>query len=433
MMQEIYQRGPIACGVAVPDALEAYTGGIFNDKTGNVNIVHDISVVGYGVENGVKYWTVRNSWGTHFGEDGFFRVIRGVNNIAIETDCAWATPKDTWTSDQRHKNTLIEQYEAPTVARVRQPQSTIKDFLKGKNKKYGRVAKNVFPKGEFPPEIQSWDEIKLEDIPKAWDWGNVNGTNYLSWNKNQHIPVYCGSCWAQGTTSSLADRFNIKLGNKNPTPVALNAQVIVNANAGGNCEGGNPAGAYAYAKDFGIPDSSCEQYVAHDLESTFDAMSRCKDCTWPPCPEGKTCQDSCWAVRHKAYFAKNYFSVSGADKMKAEISKNGPIGCGIQATDNFENYHGGIYTEDIGTPELNHEIAVVGYGADETGAEYWIGRNSWGTYWGENGFFRMTMGKNDLGITTDCVAAIPGDVKLVGKDGPHTPSGPDMEKTAFIQ
>jgi len=130
MMQEIYQRGPIACGVAVPDALEKYTGGIFDDKTGDVNIVHDISVVGFGVENGVKYWTVRNSWGTHFGEDGFFRVIRGVNNIAIETDCAWATPKDTWTSDQRHKNTLIEKFEEPTVPRVIYPMSTIKDFLK---------------------------------------------------------------------------------------------------------------------------------------------------------------------------------------------------------------------------------------------------------------------------------------------------------------
>ena len=72
MMQEIYQRGPIACGIAVPDALENYTSGVFQDKTGDMDIVHDISIVGYGVEaDGTKYWTVRNSWGTHFGEDGF--------------------------------------------------------------------------------------------------------------------------------------------------------------------------------------------------------------------------------------------------------------------------------------------------------------------------------------------------------------------------
>jgi len=98
MMQEIYQRGPIACGIAVPVELDYYTGGVFCDTTGDMNIVHDISVVGYGVtEDGQKYWTVRNSWGTHWGENGTFRVCRGVNNIAIESDCSWATPKDTWT------------------------------------------------------------------------------------------------------------------------------------------------------------------------------------------------------------------------------------------------------------------------------------------------------------------------------------------------
>mgnify|MGYP002629217487 FL=1 len=102
MMQEIYQRGPIACGIAVPDALEDYTGGVFNDTTGDMDIVHDVSIVGWGVDNGVKYWTVRNSWGTHYGEDGFVRVIRGINNIAIESDCAWATPKDTWTENVMH-------------------------------------------------------------------------------------------------------------------------------------------------------------------------------------------------------------------------------------------------------------------------------------------------------------------------------------------
>ena len=108
MMQEIYQRGPIACGVAVPAALENYTGGIFIDKTNDTDLVHDISVIGYGVENGTKYWTVRNSWGTHFGEQGFFRVIRGVNNIGIESDCSWATPNDTWTNDVRHHTTPEE-------------------------------------------------------------------------------------------------------------------------------------------------------------------------------------------------------------------------------------------------------------------------------------------------------------------------------------
>jgi cathepsin X len=214
MMQEIYQRGPIACGIAVPDSLENYTGGIYEDKTGDKNIVHDISIVGYGVENGKKYWTVRNSWGTHFGEQGFFRVIRGVNNIAIESDCAWATVKDTWTKDKRHKLTQTEKFMEPSVQR---PSFNVSQT------KTCRAQKATFKNGEKRPEVHSWEELSASDLPKTWDWGNVKGTSYLSWNKNQHIPQYCGSCWAQGTTSSIADRFNIMLKDKNPTPIALNA------------------------------------------------------------------------------------------------------------------------------------------------------------------------------------------------------------------
>ena len=58
----------------------------------------------------------------------------------------------------------------------------------------------------------------------------------------------------------------------------------------------------------------------------------------------------------------------------------------------FDAYTGGIYSEVKADIELNHEIALVGYGVDaDSGVEYWIGRNSWGTYWGEYGFFKIEM------------------------------------------
>jgi len=48
MMNEIYNRGPISCEIAVTDELRNYTGGIFNDKTGTKGYDHDISVTGWG-------------------------------------------------------------------------------------------------------------------------------------------------------------------------------------------------------------------------------------------------------------------------------------------------------------------------------------------------------------------------------------------------
>jgi len=110
-----------------------------------------------------------------------------------------------------------------------------------------RTEKAHFENGEKRPEVHSWEELAVEDVPKAWDWRDVNGKNFVSWNKNQHIPVYCGSCWAQGSTSALADRFNILMKDLAPTPIALNAQAIVNCRAGGSCNGGNPGGVYEFA------------------------------------------------------------------------------------------------------------------------------------------------------------------------------------------
>jgi len=82
------QDGPISCAIAVPDDLETFDGkSIYEDKTGDVTLVHGITVVGYGVDGTTPYWLVRNSWGSSWADKGFFKVIRGSNNIGIESDC----------------------------------------------------------------------------------------------------------------------------------------------------------------------------------------------------------------------------------------------------------------------------------------------------------------------------------------------------------
>ena len=221
----------------MPQSLDDYTGGVYCDDSGDVHTVHEVSIVGWGeTEEGDKYWNVRNSWGTQWGEQGFFRICKGVNNLAIESSCAWGTPKDTWTEQVWHQTT-DDEHNDPNNDKVvyDYPQAEF-DPETGDLKpaeflprwKGCSVSKSEFLEGEKINGPRGWELHDMENLPDSIDWRNKDGTNYLSWSKNQHIPQYCGSCWAQASTSTIADRFNILNGVNTATPVGLDAQMVVN-------------------------------------------------------------------------------------------------------------------------------------------------------------------------------------------------------------
>lgn len=262
-----------------------------------------------------------------------------------------------------------------------------------------------YEKQSYITTPQPKDYLSSYSLPSVWDWRNVDGYNFCTKNLNQHIPQYCGSCWAHGSMSALADRIKVQRKQSKynePYPdVNLAIQVILNCGSdAGTCMGGSAIGAYKYVKENGIPDDTCQVYQATDLPCTPEHT--CLNCQGPPG------QSHCFPQKnYKLYHIDEYGSVNGVEDMKKELYIRGPIACGVDATP-IENYSGGIVNSTL--TSVNHIVSVVGWDVDENFGEYWIVRNSWGTYWGEDGWFRVKTGINSLGIESMCSWAVPSQI-----------------------
>lgn len=85
----LVQHGPVSVGINAAGWiilwpwLQHYKKGIANPRWCSDSIDHGVLLVGFGEENGMKYWIVKNSWGPKWGEAGYFRMIRGVGKCAV--------------------------------------------------------------------------------------------------------------------------------------------------------------------------------------------------------------------------------------------------------------------------------------------------------------------------------------------------------------
>ncbi|KAJ1427520.1 Peptidase C1A, papain C-terminal [Sesbania bispinosa] len=76
LLQAVAQQ-PVAVGITLSNDFQSYAGGIFRGTCGTTNFDHYVTAVGYGTsEDGTKYWLVKNSWGTSWGEGGYMRLLR---------------------------------------------------------------------------------------------------------------------------------------------------------------------------------------------------------------------------------------------------------------------------------------------------------------------------------------------------------------------
>jgi len=260
--------------------------------------------------------------------------------------------------------------------------------------------------------VSSHELLSDEALPANHNWCDMDGKNYCTKSLNQHIPQYCGSCWAHGSVSALGDR--IKIARKGEgIEIALSVQHILNCGDVGSCHGGSVDGPYQWLDSIskqtgtGIAYDTANPYMACSSESqqgfcphadwTCKAENVARTCsTFPP-------QGFCAALsRYPNATISDYGSISGAAAMQKEIFNRGPISCGVDAVPLLK-YTGGIAT-DAGSG-VDHVISIVGWGADEKEGQYWIVRNSWGQFWGEMGYFRAKFGA--LMLEEQCSWAVP--------------------------
>lgn len=92
MMTEVSTYGPCEVAFEVYEDFMLYTSGIYSHVTGRYQGGHAVRLLGYGIDNGVKYWLIANSWNPNWGEKGYFRIIRGKNECGIENVMWCGTP-----------------------------------------------------------------------------------------------------------------------------------------------------------------------------------------------------------------------------------------------------------------------------------------------------------------------------------------------------
>jgi cathepsin X len=252
--------------------------------------------------------------------------------------------------------------------------------------------------------------IDSSTLPVTFDWRNKSGVNYVTATLNQHIPQYCGSCWAHGSTSSVADRIKI-MRNAQWPDILISVQAILNCgtHVAGSCNGGDDAGVYQYMHDTGLPDATCQWYAAQDFPCNASGITTCETCE-----PGQGCH-AIPISNYTNYKVDEFNSVVGEAAMMAEIFARGPISCSLDAGP-IESYSNGIFYDVSRDWSIDHTIALVGWGSGYSEmagkvVDYWILRNSWGTPWGEGGYMRIgPRGTNVLGLESECNWAVPSKV-----------------------
>ncbi|NXR33784.1 CATH protein, partial [Zosterops hypoxanthus] len=218
--------------------------------------------------------------------------------------------------------------------------------------------------------------------PDSIDWRKKG--NFVTPVKNQGP---CGSCWTFSTTGCLESAIAIATGKL----LSLAEQQLVDcAQAFNNhgCSGGLPSQAFEYILyNKGLMGEDSYPYRAK---------------------EGRVLHP--WSL-HSQEMRGDPGSLLQYDEdgMVEAVGKHNPVSFAFEVTSDFMHYRKGVYSNPRceHTPDkVNHAVLAVGYG-EEDGIPYWIVKNSWGRFWGMQGYFLIERGKNMCGLAACASYPVP--------------------------
>eukprot|EP00429_Kryptoperidinium_foliaceum_P054682 CAMPEP_0176085440 /NCGR_PEP_ID=MMETSP0120_2-20121206/42761_1 /TAXON_ID=160619 /ORGANISM="Kryptoperidinium foliaceum, Strain CCMP 1326" /LENGTH=600 /DNA_ID=CAMNT_0017419255 /DNA_START=24 /DNA_END=1825 /DNA_ORIENTATION=+ len=160
------------------------------------------------------------------------------------------------------------------------------------------------------------------------------------------------------------------------------------------CDGGYGFLQSKWSEDVGLVPESCAPFSTGG--GSCQALSEC----------------NLGATRFRAFnhhYVGGYYGGSDEANIKQELVENGPVVMSFEPTEDFMYYKDGVYRSGAQKihqewQQVDHAVLLMGYGSAQ-GQNYWTMQNSWGTDWGENGYFRMARGVDESGCESIVVAA----------------------------
>jgi C1A family cysteine protease len=220
--------------------------------------------------------------------------------------------------------------------------------------------------------------------PNSFDLRNVSGSNFITTVKDQGG---CGSCVAFGTVAAVEGTMRKQRSNPNLAVDYSEAHLFYchARSEGRTCGGSNggwwPENALNKFRHIGVADDPCYPYTAGD-----------QNCS-------KLCSD--WQKRITKI--TGWRRLTSPTEMKEWISTRGPLEACFTVYDDFFAYKGGIYRHVSGVVAGGHCVCCIGYNDTE---KYWIMKNSWGTGFGESGYFRIAYGECGIDSWMDAIEGI---------------------------